>query len=108
MTKPDYKKIYTDIIARNCPEKRKEYENILLKKRLNFLDVIELNKRIFRSKDMSSIAFNQQHRAYNKDTIAYILEFQKKNNLNNSQLASHFKLSRNTITKWKKIIKDMD
>ena len=40
---------------------------------------------------------------HHKTTILEILQYQKNNNLNNNQLADHFKLSRNTITKWKKI-----
>jgi hypothetical protein len=32
-----------------------------------------------------------------------MLDYQKKNKLTNSQLAKHFKLSRNTVTKWKRL-----
>ena len=33
----------------------------------------------------------------------YILKYKKDNQLNNTQTAKHFKLSRNTVTKWIKI-----
>lgn len=48
-----------------------------------------------------NIKVNKSHRAYSKEAIYKILEYQKKNCLNNTQLAKHFKLSRNTVTKWK-------
>ena len=44
----------------------------------------------------------RKFRAYNKLTIMEILEYQKKNNINNTELSRYFKLSRNTIAKWKK------
>lgn len=42
---------------------------------------------------------------HKKEECQTILEkdYQKNNNLNSSQLANHFKLSRNTMAKWKKM-----
>lgn len=102
MKEPDYKKIYTDILIRKYPEKISICKGTLSKEVLSFLDVINLNKIIFGIKDSDSVTFNQKHRAYNKSTISFILDFQKKNSLNNLQLANHFKMSRNTIAKWRK------
>ncbi|WP_223609266.1 helix-turn-helix domain-containing protein [Chryseobacterium sp. OSA05B] len=98
---PDYKRIYTDIINEKLPEKREACQNILNKKELSVLDILKLNALLFNTKENSKS--NQQLRSYDENTIGEILEYQKKNNLSNTQVASHFKLSRNTITKWKKL-----
>lgn len=97
--KPNYKKIYTDLILMKFPEKKKVCNVFLQKEELSELDVISLEQLIFGNKNIE----NKKHRSYEKSTIFRILDFQKKNKLNNSQLAKHFGLSRNTITKWKKI-----
>lgn len=102
LTKPNYKHIYSDILIKKYPEKKEECNSILVKKNLSTTDIIELNQKIFGiTKEIEKI--NQRHRSYNKIDILEILDYQKKNKLNNSQLANHFGLSRNTITKWKKI-----
>lgn len=100
---PDYNRIYTDIIARKYPQKKKLCEPLLSKGELSFLDVIHINKLIFYTMDKEAGDFNQKHRSYNRLAILEILEYQKKNRLNNVQLANHFKLSRNTVAKWKKM-----
>ncbi|MBB4805264.1 hypothetical protein HNP38_000536 [Chryseobacterium defluvii] len=99
---PDYKKIYQDIIAEKRPEKAASCEIFLKKENLTMLDVIAMNNIIFGTSDEDAAVFNQKHRSYNEQTILHILNFQKENNLNNIQLASKFKLSRNTVAKWKK------
>ncbi len=99
INRPFYNKIYTDIISKRFPDKIKDCKNILAKKELGFLDIIELNQKIFGDQDEFN---NQRLRSYNIETVCKILEYQKKNDLNNTQLAIHFKLSRNTIARWKK------
>lgn len=99
VTQPYYKKIYTDILTRKFPEKINECQSILSKEKLNVLDIIQLNQRIFGSDDISSA--NQRLRSYDDQSIIKILEYQKKYKLNNTQLSNHYKLSRNTIAKWK-------
>ncbi|KMQ58904.1 transposase [Chryseobacterium sp. BLS98] len=100
---PNYKNIYSDIVAKKFPHKQKECETLLKMNRLSFLNIIELNTIIFGTSDIQTENFNQKHRSYQKSDILKILEYQKKNRLNNIQLANHFKLSRNTVTKWKKM-----
>ncbi|GAA4160324.1 hypothetical protein GCM10022217_24170 [Chryseobacterium ginsenosidimutans] len=102
MTTPDYKRIYSDLIAEKFPD-RKECKIILSKERLSELDVITLNNILFKDNNKDTTSLNQKHRSYNQDTILEILRYQKKNKLNNIQVAKHFKLSRNTVAKWKKI-----
>ena len=98
---PDYKQIFEDILDKKYPEKRAICQTILNKSSLSVLDVITLNKKIF-SINKNNETENQKHRSYTKSDILQMLDYQKKHKLNNSQLARHFKLSRNTVSKWKK------
>ncbi|EJL74033.1 hypothetical protein [Chryseobacterium populi] len=100
-TVPDYKKIYWDILNEKYPEKKSRCIPILEKAKLAALDIIKLNEIIFDTDKQTEI-FNQRHRMYDEYTISQILVYQEENKLNNSQLARHFKLSRNSITIWKK------
>ncbi|BAP31198.1 uncharacterized protein CHSO_2161 [Chryseobacterium sp. StRB126] len=104
---PDYHQIYNDIINKKYPSRKEECKFLLNKENLSVLDVIELNRRIFGISDQRTEAFNQSHRSYNKSSILMMLDYQKKNKLTNSQLAKHFKLSRNTVTKWKRLFISM-
>lgn len=99
---PDYKKIYVDIILSKFPDKMSHCKRILDKHNLSGLDVITLNSIIFGCTDKATEIFNQKHRSYKKCDILRILDYQKQHNLNNTQLSRHFKLSKNTITSWKK------
>lgn len=99
--RPDYKRIYTDLINLKYPEKKDVCNQLLSKGSLSTLDIIEINEILFSHNSKENREFNQSHRSYSKATIFQILEYQKKNKLNNSQLARHFKLSRNTIMKWR-------
>lgn len=99
---PNYKKIYTDILDKKHPSKISVCQRILSKKKLLTSDIIALNTIIFGHQDKETMVFNQRHRSYCEDTIKEILLYQKKHNLNNTQIALQLKLSRNTIAKWKK------
>ena len=102
-TKINYKTLYTDIINDLYPSKKSICQEILNKNTLSILDILELNELIFEDEHKKNIEVNQKFRSYSRRDILLILDYQKKNNLNNSQLANHFKLSRNTVAKWKKI-----
>ncbi|MCT2409141.1 helix-turn-helix domain-containing protein [Chryseobacterium antibioticum] len=99
---PDYKLIFTDIILKKHPAKELSCRTILKKDVISVLDVIKLNDLVFGTGDKTTSINNQKYRAYDESTIIDILKYQKRNKLNNSQLATHFKISRNTIAKWKK------
>lgn len=101
--KPDYKLIYSDILQSKYPEKIYSCKAILRKNNLSTLEVIKLNNLIFGDSDEKSTQKNQRYRAYGQSDILHILKYQKKNRLNNTELACHFRLSRNTVTKWKKL-----
>lgn len=98
---PDYKSIYADIINKKYPEKVNDCNYLLLKANLSAIDIVDLNDKIFGTNKETSI-LNQKLRSYSPSDIFEILHYQKINNLNNLQLANHFKISRNTIAKWKK------
>lgn len=100
---PDYKKIYEDILKYKKPEKTDLCKKILEKEKLAVLDVITLNTIIFGTYDKERFRLNQKHRSYDKDTVLQILEFQKISGLTNTAIALKFKLSRNTVAKWKKL-----
>lgn len=101
--KPDYKKIFEDIIEKKCPERRHEFNQFLNKDSLSITDVIRLNNLIFGLSDKATMDFNQKHRSYDNQTILEILNYQQEQNLNNVELANHFKLSRNTVSKWRRL-----
>ncbi|EJL68543.1 hypothetical protein [Chryseobacterium populi] len=103
IVKPDYKKIYEDILKLKHPDKIKDCKSLLSKSKLSAKDVVRINDIIFSKSDKMTLFLNQRHRSYDKSAILEILDYQKKYKLNNSQLANHFRLSRNSITKWKKI-----
>lgn len=101
--RPNYIKIFEDIIANKCPERRAEFSLYLNKETLSIIDVIKLNNKIFGISDKETSDFNQKHRSYDTQAILEMLNYQKQQNLNNVQLANHFKLSRNTVSKWRRL-----
>lgn len=102
--RPYYRKLYQDMIRNKYPEKEKDCSQILNKEKWTSLDVLMIDKMLFVSnRKQSDIAFGQRHRAYDKQTIIEILDYQQKNELNNGQIANEFQLSRNTVTKWRKL-----
>lgn len=104
MDKPNYRRIYTDLLTKKHPEKITVCDFILKKEDWCALDVITLNKLIFNDKlDLKTQNVSKKYRSYSEPDIVKILNYQKKNELNNIQLAHHFGLSRNTVTKWRKL-----
>lgn len=101
----NYRRLFTDLLLEKYPEKMASCQGLLAKEDLSGLDVIRLNEKIFGKANAGTDTdrSNQKHRSYNKETIYLMLDYQKKQRLNNSQLAAHFKLSRNTVAKWKKL-----
>lgn len=96
---PDYKKIYSDLISEKFPLKLKDYQDFLNKKKLNCLDVIQINNLLFPNRELENSS--QKHKSYDQESILQILRYQREKELNNSQLARYFKLSRNTVALWK-------
>ncbi|WP_312992336.1 helix-turn-helix domain-containing protein [Chryseobacterium flavum] len=103
---PNYKLIFQDMLNKKFPEKKEICEPLLNKKSLSHIDIININEIIFGKPEFKKEVLNQQRRSYDVPSILQILKYQEKNNLSNSQLANHYKISRNTIAKWKKIFKN--
>lgn len=103
---PDYKQIYTDILKEKFPEK---LIDITIQNKLERLhsaiDILKFNQLIFGEPEYAVEFNNQRLRSYDEESILEILRYQKKNGLSNFQLGCHFKISRNTIAKWKMVFK---
>lgn len=103
---PDYKQIYTDLLTEKFPEKLAEDHIINKLDNLHSaIDVLKLNQLIFGEQEYREQVNNRRLRSYDEDSIIKILRYQRENNLSNIQLSNHFKMSRNTITKWKLLFK---
>ena len=97
----DYKKIFTDIIIHYYPSKLPLYQKYIDKLSNSSLDIILLNNLIFGKNNKE----NKYFKAYLKEDILQILEFQYINNLSNTATASIFNICRNTVSSWKKKFK---
>ena len=95
--KPNYNRIYKDIVDRKFPEK-KEMIYPLLQTTLSVLDIIQINQMLFQS-----VNNNQLYKSYTEKDIQYILQYQLENKLTNISLSKQFNISRNTIASWRKI-----
>ncbi|WP_034722709.1 hypothetical protein [Chryseobacterium sp. UNC8MFCol] len=102
---PDYHRIFNDILSKKKPVNKIACLKILEKKDLSALDVIKLNTLIFSytERNTPSGIGENKHRSYSKTDILYMLDFQKENGYNNSQISLYFRVSRNSIAKWRKI-----
>ncbi|WP_228428141.1 helix-turn-helix domain-containing protein [Chryseobacterium oncorhynchi] len=104
---PDYRQIYTDIIDEVYPEKKGNMQiNNKMECIETVMDILTLNTLIFGSSEQITESKSRKLRSYDQNSILKILEYQRKNKLNNITTAIHFKISRNTLTKWHRIFKD--
>ncbi len=101
-----YKNIYTDLIYES---KYLNSSNIeALKPQItqikSFSDVLRLNEEISRkNKHGKTDTLNQRLKSYDKDMIFTILKEQRNSGLSNQDIALKYKMSRNTIAKWKNV-----
>lgn len=101
--KPDYRKIYEDLINKEFLHKKEECRSFFEKQNITALDILQINNQLFGLQKKDTEVFNQNHRSYDVESILRILQYQEKYSLNNTELANKFKISRNTVAKWKKI-----
>ncbi|MCT2409950.1 helix-turn-helix domain-containing protein [Chryseobacterium antibioticum] len=103
---PDFKLIYTDIINEKFPEK---INDPLIRNKLNALntavDVLKFNILVFGESEYPILFKNQRLRSYDEASIREILNYQSKNKLTNTETGNHFKISRNTIARWRSFFK---
>lgn len=100
---PDYVRIYKDLIKMKFPKYLGEFEGLFQKEELSFFEIRRINNKLFGKKNRDQKSLEQKYKAYDKSTILKMLRYQKRHRLNNTQLANHFKLSRNTVANWRKI-----
>lgn len=94
--RPYYQKLYADMIRDKYPEKASCCAKFFKKDTWIALDIININKILFGESEL-----DKQHRAYDEQSIMYILQYQYDNSLYNYEVAQEFGISRNTLTKWK-------
>ncbi|MBV8326340.1 helix-turn-helix domain-containing protein [Chryseobacterium sp.] len=95
--RPNYKKIYQDMLKLEHPEKLKDPKIKELLGKLNTSDdVLKFNERLFKqSKE------NQKLKTYDKKTMLKLLQYQKKHGHSTSYMSRKYKISRTTLAKWK-------
>lgn len=99
---PNYKKIYHDMLMASNPSKLdiKEVANKINNIKAA-IDVTNLNEMLFGSNVQSTNEINQNLKAYDEQSVMKILRYQKEYKLNNTQTAITFKLSKNTLCRWR-------
>lgn len=101
--KPNYSKIYHDLLLTEHPEKLKDVKIKELLQNLNTSDeVIKFNEKLF-AQSKESIENNQKLRTYDKETMLKILNYQKQHGFSSNYISKKYKISRTTLAKWKKI-----
>lgn len=65
----------------------------------NFIDILNINNKIFQIIGIERNSELQKLKTYTYQDIQVILNYKKEYRLNNSHLANHFQMSRNTIKK---------
>ena len=99
MIKPNYHKIFEDALSEvEDANKIILVKKILQNSNLSHFEILYLSEYIFGKSD------NNKHKSYNLETIKNIIEYQKINNLSNFEISKIFKISRNSLTKWKKML----
>lgn len=105
--RPFYHKLYADMIRDKYPDREQKCADYLNKEDWTALDVIKVNTILFAKKQgHNEISSDQRHRAYDQKSIKQMLYEQKKDKLNNKELAVKYKLSRNTVAKWRKLFEE--
>ncbi|UZT97983.1 helix-turn-helix domain-containing protein [Chryseobacterium fluminis] len=100
--RPNYKKIYTDLLLEKQPEKLKDEKIKSLISDLTTAEkVLKFNELIFGLQGEDTVN-NHKLRSYDKQTIIKILQYQKKHNLSKRFTAMKYGISRTTIQKWHK------
>lgn len=104
--RPNYSKIYHDLLQAEYPEKLKDVKVTELLQNLNTSDeVIKFNEKLFKQ-SKESLENNQKLRTYDRETMLKILMYQKQHGFSSNYISKKYKISRTTIAKWKKICED--
>lgn len=108
----NYERLYCDFIdeLESCTEHAKgilkREVSHLLNGPFSYKHLYKINAMIY-----ASMGINKENttgvgiNAYDKAYVTEILSYQKRFNLSNLEVSSKFKISRNTIAKWKRVFK---
>ncbi len=95
--RPNYKKIYLDMLRMDYPEKLKDPKIKELLEKLNTSEaVLKFNEKLFKQSRE-----NQKLRTYDRQTMLKLLQYQKKHGHSTSYMSRKYKISRTTLSKWK-------
>ncbi len=104
--RPNYSKIYKDMITEHDPEKLEDPKiQRLLKNLKTTEDVLKLNDLVFKS-SKESLRNNQKLKTYDKKTMLKLLQYQQKHGLSTNYMSKKYRISRTTIAKWKKTFEE--
>lgn len=100
--RPNYKKIYQDMLRMEHPEKLKDPKiKELLEKLHTTEDVLKFNDKLFKQSRE-----NQKLKTYDKKTMLKLLQYQKKHGHSTSYMSRKYHISRTTLSKWKMIFEE--
>lgn len=100
-SKPDYNRIYKDLIEAWFPEQKEELLSLISVDITTSLDVIQINNELFNKKSKDVQNYNQKLRSYDIPSIIRIVGYQQENFLTIKEISELFSVSRNTVAKWK-------
>lgn len=104
--RPNYTKIYEDMLKQDYPDKLKDPKIVTLLKKLNTTeDVLKFNDKLF-EQSRESQQNNQKLKTYDKKTMIKLLQYQKKHEFSTSYMSRKYKISRTTLAKWKKMFEE--
>lgn len=100
-SKPDYNRIYKDLIQTWFPEQKDELLPLIAVDITTSLDVIHVNNELFDKRSKDTQNYNQKLRSYDIPSIIKIIGYQQENFLTIKEISELFGVSRNTVAKWK-------
>ncbi|CAH0251765.1 helix-turn-helix domain-containing protein [Chryseobacterium sp. WG14] len=100
--RPNYKKIYHDMLKLEHPEKLQDPKIKELLEKLNTSeDVLKFNEKLFQQSRE-----NQKLKTYDKKTMLKLLQYQKKHGYSTSYMSKKYKISRTTLSKWRMMFEE--
>ncbi|MEY8761447.1 helix-turn-helix domain-containing protein [Chryseobacterium tongliaoense] len=104
--RPNYRKIFHDMLQLEHPDKLEDPKIRELLKKLNTTEeVLNFNDKLFKQ-SKESLKNNQKLKTYDKKTMLKLLQYQKKHGFSTSYMSKKYKISRTTISNWKKTFEE--
>ncbi|CAM3840251.1 transposase [Flavobacterium branchiophilum] len=98
--KPNYYQLYSDMFDEKIISNLKKDLSFLKKENVSNLDIINFDQEINLHSKSHNFE-NQKLRSYDENSITKVLSYQKEYALTDYQTSLHFKISRNTLRKWR-------